>query len=285
MEPTVHRKIRKICAREHARHASPTPSSPVGLHRVLEPAGVLPQAAQRLDDRPEIAAGRGADRASSASTSTRRPSASSRPSTAATATRSAREVLEIVAARGKMQNPVTGSGGMLVGVVDEVGPESPLGLSVGDRVATLVSLIADPAADHRRAGALGRALRAGARRGPRHPVRPVDRRRAARRPARRAGAGRAGRLRRPRAHRPGRARLRRGRRVAVDRRRRQERVALAGRRPPGRRVADRRGRARRGGGRRCCARPGSPTPWRSPTPATRWRWPRRSSRPWAGRPT
>ena len=37
------------------------------------------------------------------------------------------EVLEIVATRGKMQNPVTGSGGMLVGVVDEVGPESPLG--------------------------------------------------------------------------------------------------------------------------------------------------------------
>ena len=32
------------------------PSSPVGLHRVLEPAGALPQAAQRLDDRPEIAA-------------------------------------------------------------------------------------------------------------------------------------------------------------------------------------------------------------------------------------
>ena len=39
-----------------------------------------------------------------------------------------------------MQNPVTGSGGMLVGVVEEVGPESPLGLIVGQRVATLVSL-------------------------------------------------------------------------------------------------------------------------------------------------
>ena len=48
------------------------------------------------------------------------------------------EVLDIVAARGKMQNPVTGSGGMLIGTVDEVGPESPLGLTVGDRVATLV---------------------------------------------------------------------------------------------------------------------------------------------------
>ncbi len=47
-------------------------------------------------------------------------------------------------ARGKMQNPVTGSGGMLVGVVEEAGPESPLGLTVGDRVATLVSLSLTP---------------------------------------------------------------------------------------------------------------------------------------------
>ena len=55
-----------------------------------------------------------------------------------------RAVLDIVAARGKMQNPETGSGGMLVGTVEEVGPESPLGLAVGDRVATLVSLTLTP---------------------------------------------------------------------------------------------------------------------------------------------
>jgi L-erythro-3,5-diaminohexanoate dehydrogenase len=55
-----------------------------------------------------------------------------------------REVVDIVRRRGKMQNPVTGSGGMLVGVVDEVGPESPLGLRVGDRIATLVSLSLTP---------------------------------------------------------------------------------------------------------------------------------------------
>jgi L-erythro-3,5-diaminohexanoate dehydrogenase len=54
------------------------------------------------------------------------------------------EVLEIVAARGKMQNPETGSGGMLVGTVEAVGESSPLGLSVGDRVATLVSLTLTP---------------------------------------------------------------------------------------------------------------------------------------------
>lgn len=119
------------------------PSSPVGLHRVLEPAGTLPQAAQRLDDRPEVAP----DEVRVAVQRLNLDAASFRQ----LATKHGgdgdavrREVLEIVAARGKMQNPVTGSGGMLVGVVDEVGPESPLGLAVGDRVATLVSLSLTP---------------------------------------------------------------------------------------------------------------------------------------------
>ncbi|GAA2525417.1 hypothetical protein GCM10010201_25100 [Pilimelia columellifera subsp. columellifera] len=54
------------------------------------------------------------------------------------------EVLEIVGRRGKMHNPVTGSGGMLLGVVEEVGPQSRLGLVAGDEVATLVSLTLTP---------------------------------------------------------------------------------------------------------------------------------------------
>jgi L-erythro-3,5-diaminohexanoate dehydrogenase len=53
-------------------------------------------------------------------------------------------VLDIVAARGKIQNPVTGSGGMLIGTVSEVGERSSLGLVVGDHVATLVSLSLTP---------------------------------------------------------------------------------------------------------------------------------------------
>src|ERR1019366_2080401 len=52
--------------------------------------------------------------------------------------------LAIGAGRGKMQNPVTGSGGMLTGVVEEAGPQSPLGLAAGDRIATLVSLSLTP---------------------------------------------------------------------------------------------------------------------------------------------
>jgi L-erythro-3,5-diaminohexanoate dehydrogenase len=54
-------------------------------------------------------------------------------------------ILSIVAERGKMQNPITGSGGMLIGSVKEIGPNFPhKGLKVGDKVATLVSLSLTP---------------------------------------------------------------------------------------------------------------------------------------------
>ncbi len=117
----------------------------IGLHRVLEPAGVLPQAAQRLDASPSI----GPDEVRILVERLNLDAASYRQLSVAhdgdgDAIRAS--VLEIVASRGKMQNPVTGSGGMLVGGVDEVGPESPLGLAVGDRVATLVSLTLTPLA-------------------------------------------------------------------------------------------------------------------------------------------
>jgi L-erythro-3,5-diaminohexanoate dehydrogenase len=58
------------------------------------------------------------------------------------------QVMEIVKARGKMQNPVTGSGGMLIGRVAEIGPEHPAAreLRKGDRIATLVSLTLTPLA-------------------------------------------------------------------------------------------------------------------------------------------
>jgi L-erythro-3,5-diaminohexanoate dehydrogenase len=118
-------------------------TSPVGLHRVLAPAGSLPQAAERLDASPVI----GPDEVRLRVERLNLDAASFRQLATKHAGDGAavrREVLEIVAARGKMQNPVTGSGGMLVGVVDEVGPASPLGLQPGDRVATLVSLSLTP---------------------------------------------------------------------------------------------------------------------------------------------
>jgi L-erythro-3,5-diaminohexanoate dehydrogenase len=59
-----------------------------------------------------------------------------------------RAVVEIIEQRGKMHNPVTGSGGMLLGTVREVGPKSPLGFTQGDRIATLVSLTLTPLRIH-----------------------------------------------------------------------------------------------------------------------------------------
>jgi len=117
--------------------------SPLGLHRVLEPAGVLPQAAWRLDPDPRIWPDEvrvRVDRLNLDAASFRqlRESSGGSPGPMRAA------VLEIIATRGKMQNPVTGSGGMLTGVVEEAGSYSPLGLAAGDRIATLVSLSLTP---------------------------------------------------------------------------------------------------------------------------------------------
>ncbi|HEX7661329.1 MAG TPA: L-erythro-3,5-diaminohexanoate dehydrogenase, partial [Pseudonocardiaceae bacterium] len=116
--------------------------SPDGLHRVVEPAGVLPQQAWKLDaDSPlwpdEVRVDvRRLNLDAASYRQLREQHGGGR------ALRDA--VLGIIAERGKMQNPVTGSGGMLLGTVAEVGPESTLGVAVGDRIATLVSLTLTP---------------------------------------------------------------------------------------------------------------------------------------------
>lgn len=121
------------------------PGTAVGLHRVLEPAGVLPQAAHRLDTDPAIRPDEvriGVERLNLDAASYRQLHTAHGGDPDAIRA----EVLRIIGERGKMHNPVTGSGGMLVGVVEEAGPESPLGLKPGDRVATLVSLTLTPLA-------------------------------------------------------------------------------------------------------------------------------------------
>ncbi|WP_455749457.1 L-erythro-3,5-diaminohexanoate dehydrogenase [Micromonospora chersina] len=118
-------------------------TSPVGLHRVVEPAGVLPQAAWRLDADPRIAANEvriRVERLNLDAASFRQLSEKH----GGDGEKVRAEVLEIISTRGKMQNPVTGSGGMLIGTVEEAGKRSPLGLRPGDRVATLVSLTLTP---------------------------------------------------------------------------------------------------------------------------------------------
>jgi L-erythro-3,5-diaminohexanoate dehydrogenase len=116
--------------------------SPFGLHRVVEPVGVLPQQAWRLaTDDPlfpdEVLVDVERLNLDAASYRQLREEHGSPAEVR-------RAVAEIVERRGKMHNPVTGSGGMLLGTVREVGPESPLGLTKGDRIATLVSLTLTP---------------------------------------------------------------------------------------------------------------------------------------------
>jgi L-erythro-3,5-diaminohexanoate dehydrogenase len=117
-------------------------SSPYGLHRVLEPAGVLPQQAWRLDADPEpwpdevVVEVERLNLDAASYRQLREQYGTGAPLRSA--------VIDIVSERGKMQNPVTGSGGMLLGTVRAVGPDSPLGLTVGDRVATLISLTLTP---------------------------------------------------------------------------------------------------------------------------------------------
>lgn len=125
----------------------PRIGDPNGLHRVLDPVVVLPQAAQRLDAAPELFDDEvriRVERLNLDAASFRQLEEKHHHD--GTAVRE--EVLRIVAERGKMQNPVTGSGGMLVGTVEDVGPGSGLGLAVGDRVATLVSLSLTPLVIH-----------------------------------------------------------------------------------------------------------------------------------------
>jgi L-erythro-3,5-diaminohexanoate dehydrogenase len=112
----------------------------LGVDRVLEPRGAAPQAANRLDcARPpgEAELGLEVDLLSLDATSHRqiRESCESDP------IRMADRIAEIVSDRGKMHNPVTGSGGVLVGRVIEVGPAYPAGgLESGDRIVPLASL-------------------------------------------------------------------------------------------------------------------------------------------------
>lgn len=56
------------------------------------------------------------------------------------------KIMEIVAEKGKMQNPVTGSGGMLIGTVEKIGEalKETTDLKVGDKISTLVSLSLTP---------------------------------------------------------------------------------------------------------------------------------------------
>ncbi len=146
-----------------ARPERPRPVWPggdrYGTHRVLEPKGALPQPALRLDNDfrrifdGEILLEVGTLNIDAASFAQIEEEAlgGGRLSPAADGGDRAIEdaiahiVLRTVTERGKQHNPVTGSGGMLVGRVLQVGPgREGQPLEPGDRVATLASLTLTP---------------------------------------------------------------------------------------------------------------------------------------------
>lgn len=117
--------------------------SPYGTHRVLSPQGVLPQAADKLDNTMipyanEILIDVDVLNIDSASfTQIKHACGSDKEAMKAMIT-------AIVKQRGKMQNPVTGSGGMLLGRIAAIGGDLSTTFQVGDEIATLVSLSLTP---------------------------------------------------------------------------------------------------------------------------------------------
>jgi L-erythro-3,5-diaminohexanoate dehydrogenase len=118
---------------------------PYGLRRVISPRGALPQRAEVLDPTLPL----GEDELSIDVEALNVDAASFRQLEAAAEgdeERIADEILRIVRTRGKLHNPVTGSGGILVGKVRAIGPRHPAAGSLrpGERIATLVSLTLTP---------------------------------------------------------------------------------------------------------------------------------------------
>ena len=117
-----------------------------GTHRVISPKGVLPQPADKLDNNMdeiydnEILIDVQTLNIDSASFTQIEEQAGGDKA------KSAEIMLGIVEKQGKHRNPVTGSGGMLLGTVEKIGDAlvGKTDLKVGDKIATLVSLSLTP---------------------------------------------------------------------------------------------------------------------------------------------
>ncbi|HEY5901882.1 MAG TPA: L-erythro-3,5-diaminohexanoate dehydrogenase [Anaerolineales bacterium] len=114
-----------------------------GAHRVIEPAGVLPKAAARLDNQTppfdnEIGIRVRALHITAAGFNRLWEDARGDQEAFAVLLRS------IVEQRGKFQDPLTGSGGVLLGEVDFLGPALDVDLRPGDPVVSMVSLALTP---------------------------------------------------------------------------------------------------------------------------------------------
>jgi len=116
-----------------------------GTHRVLEPIGTLPQPAWKIDNTMEIY-----DNEILIDVQTLNVDSASFTQIKKQAGGDVEGIksiiLDTVSKRGKQHNPVTGSGGMLIGRIKEIGSalEGKTDLKVGDKIATLVSLSLTP---------------------------------------------------------------------------------------------------------------------------------------------
>jgi len=118
---------------------------PWGSHRVLEPAGALPQPAQRLDN--DVTRRFESEIHLAVETLNIDAASFHQMDTAAGGSEEgiAELVRQTVDTRGKQHNPVTGSGGMLLGRVIWMGQAAAArGYTADDRVATLASLSLTP---------------------------------------------------------------------------------------------------------------------------------------------
>jgi L-erythro-3,5-diaminohexanoate dehydrogenase len=122
-----------------------TPGDPLGIQRVLDPKICLPQAAERLDNSLPIYSNEiliEVERLNIDAASFVQMEKETGKSSQAIE----KILFDNTRARGKQHNRVTGSGGMLIGTVVQVGSKyrGPLKAKVGDRVASLVSLTLTP---------------------------------------------------------------------------------------------------------------------------------------------
>lgn len=116
-----------------------------GTHRVIEPKGILPQPAKVISNDMEIY-----DNEILIDVQTLNVDSASFTQIKEQAGGDEEKIKEImmgiVKEFGKHKNPVTGSGGMLIGTVEKIGPalDGKTDLKVGDKIATLVSLSLTP---------------------------------------------------------------------------------------------------------------------------------------------
>ena len=118
---------------------------PFGGHRVISPKGLLPQAAEKLDNTPEIFSNE-----ILIDVIALQPTATAfgrlKDECGGDTEQIAKAIEAIVEDRGKFQDPVSKSGGILIGRIKAIGEDlaGKVDGQVGDKIATLVSLSLTP---------------------------------------------------------------------------------------------------------------------------------------------